>query len=769
MPPDDVHQGDGLSPGRDVTPGLEGLEPVGPLSADEAEWRPVKGWVKGYGIASAIALVLGTVFLAHAEVFGWADMTSCGESSACTWAMHFIELPIIGYLLLVALYACFRARPLTASRLLLLLGLANSVEVMFFLFDGLLLARSFQRSTFVVGEQRVYFIAMLLLLAGAMLGVIAWMRVNRFLHPLVDPRFEHPRTEGELIQLVKKARAYGIQLRVRGSTHCVEGGIYTDDGGPHINVQLDRYDRIIGWEEGEDAEGPLLRVTVQAGCHLGVDPNNPLSSRKNSLLWQLDKKGWALPDLGGISHQTVSGFILTGSMGGTLEHDLGGAIRGLRLIDGTGKVHDLAPNPGDPNDEEHNPFYAAGVSMGLLGIISTVTLTCRRRYDIQGTQVTHDAVQLLGLGKEGPSKGRLAELFRTAEYIRLLWWPQQGVNKVELWRAQRIQFGSTRMARLERRGKLLLTRRFKRRPFVQVPRLLQKFILHPFFNFISKDEPPPFPVRTDTLVRNTLNVFLQEGEKTFVDSWHRGLPMDDQISDTYMPTVFTELFIDFSQVDRVLGLLHRFFNPEDEEGRRAAEGMRRTGAYAFELYPGHSSRFWLSPCHQRDCVRLDVLWFRTKEDMARRNAFFRSFWELLEREGIDFRPHWGKYLPEADSSLGADYLRSQDPRWDRFMQLRRRMDPEGLFLSGYWKKHLGIREPSPDHPTVKGLVQRGPGRLARGWARVQRRGTQARNGVRRRVGMPLAVRLLQAYFWLREQLKKREPTPSAPPEMEIQI
>ncbi|HLM46939.1 MAG TPA: hypothetical protein VK458_23915, partial [Myxococcaceae bacterium] len=64
MPPDDVRQESVLHPGREM-PRTQGLEPSGPLSRDEAEWRPVKGWVKAYGIASTIALILCALFLAH--------------------------------------------------------------------------------------------------------------------------------------------------------------------------------------------------------------------------------------------------------------------------------------------------------------------------------------------------------------------------------------------------------------------------------------------------------------------------------------------------------------------------------------------------------------------------------------------------------------------------------------------------------------------------------------------------------------------------------
>jgi hypothetical protein len=122
-------------------------------------------------------------------------------------------------------------------------------------------------------------------------GLVArvWLRLKNRLHPRLEPQVEHPQTEEELIQLVKRARASRVQLRVLGSRHCVPEAIFTDKGVRNLNVQLDRYNRILKWEESEDEKGPLMRVTAQAGCHLGVDPNNPLSNKKNSLLWQLHK------------------------------------------------------------------------------------------------------------------------------------------------------------------------------------------------------------------------------------------------------------------------------------------------------------------------------------------------------------------------------------------------------------------------------------------------------------------------------------------------
>ena len=143
-----------------------------------------------------------------------------------------------------------------------------------------------------------------------------------------------PLAEKELVTPVKKAQSEGLALRVRGSAHLVYQAIYADESPPgNISVQLDLYNRILHWDTTRK------RVTVQAGCHLGVNPWDPRSNRKNSLLWQLERRGWALPDLGGITYQTVAGFLSTGPAGGTTHFDVEASMVGLRLIDGTGLCH----------------------------------------------------------------------------------------------------------------------------------------------------------------------------------------------------------------------------------------------------------------------------------------------------------------------------------------------------------------------------------------------------------------------------------------------
>ena len=50
----------------------------------------------------------------------------------------------------------------------------------------------------------------------------------------------------------------------------------------------------------------------------------------------------------------------------------------------------------------------------------------------------------------------------------------------------------------------------------------------------------------------------------------------------------------------------------------------------------------------------------------------------------DGRPHWGK-----KHTRTAAQLRPMYPRWDTFQQIRRQLDPDGVFLNPYLRELLG--------------------------------------------------------------------------------
>jgi ketosteroid isomerase-like protein len=184
------------------------------------------------------------------------------------------------------------------------------------------------------------------------------------------------------------------------------------------------------------------------------------------------------------------------------------------------------------------------------------------------------------------------------------------------------------------------------------------------------------------------------GPQRFWDSWHDGLPMDNQMSDASLPTTFTEIFVPLEETQRAMKILRHHFR---------AGGLDATGSFIFEIYAARRTRGWLHPAYERDSLRIDVFWFeRSSGDPI---GFFEQFWDLFAPLG--YRLHWGKHLPR-DPSRGWRYLRRQFPRWDDFLRLRAELDPHGVFLNAHFRAALGVEEADLRPYTADAAVEAPP-------------------------------------------------------------
>jgi FAD/FMN-containing dehydrogenase len=343
----------------------------------------------------------------------------------------------------------------------------------------------------------------------------------------------------------------------------------------------------------------------------------------------------------------------------------------IRFIDGTGKIHEL-----HRTDDLGDPFFAAGVSMGLLGIITAVTFQCTTRYTIEGQETTAGyatcAIDLFGDGHNG--KPSLETFLRETEYTRIMWWPQPGVEKVVVWQAQRTADPSPDV---------------RRKPYHVFPTILgiegpSQLAAGGLFRLFRGLNPPgpsgsfgklSQPV-LKRLYRLALNGFLASGIKgpqRFRDTWWQGLPADDRVDYQLLPTRFHEVWIPIARTAEVMATLREL---------QRASGLAATGTFPVEIKPTARSDFWMSPAYREDVIKLDTLWFaRNPGDPVA--DYYPQFWDLLKP--FDYRLHWGKAL-----SGDVAYLRARYPRWDDFMQLRERLDPHQIFVTDYWRSHLGI-------------------------------------------------------------------------------
>lgn len=556
--------------------------------------------------------------------------------------------------------------------------------------------------------------------------------------PIGQDGFYHPSSEAELIALVHKAAADGLQIRVRGAVHSNAQAIYTNPAagatplankvsvqqppdGPHLNLMLNRYRQLVWIDVSQGI------VEVEAGLNLGLDPYDPThtSSLENSLLYQVWQKGWTLRDLGGITHQTVGGFLSTGSSGGSLTYSIDENLLAFRLIDAQGRAFWVE------RDTDTDLFEAVGVSMGLLGIISKVRLKLTPAFNLHGQEITTPTaledcpIDLFGSGRQG--KPSLQAFLQQVPYTRLLWWPQDGLKRVVIWQATPLppspgftpvpyrEFGS-HPAIEELAGSFFYTLIGNLGDLSQMPRKLEAdydqfakavdlvlermglgdpfrdvaarvvgriaegtgdtlaFLLQPFAGLLKRELPTYFPKVVDRFQPLT-----KPGNATvFQDYAWRSLPMDDAADDILLGTEFTELWIPLSKTMEVMQRLNTYFD---------VGGLDATGTYAVEIYAAPASVFWLSPAYQEPMVRIDFFWFaKNAGDPSVNGGFFEQFWNALKPFG--FRLHWGKFLPQYDAPAWTSYWHQQLPRLQDFLTLRERMDPNGIFLTDYWKRHL---------------------------------------------------------------------------------
>ena len=565
-----------------------------------------------------------------------------------------------------------------------------------------------------------------------------------------------PENEEQLVALVKTAYRLNKGLRVRGSGHSVAAAIYTDPlvpadytvdkqtppagihtDGQHINVALSKY-RGLSWVD--ETQGLLV---ADAGIYLGRNSMDPTSTVENSLLYQLGMKGWALSDLGGITEQSISGFISTGSSGGSLQFSVYENILGLRLIDGLGNVYEVF------RDKDFEGFHAAVTSMGLLGVISKVYLKAVPTFNITGqeaiTTLEDASVDMFGDGTTG--RPSLEQFLRDVEYTRLEWWPQRHGERLVVWQAQRIkpQLGfrpvryeeftnSPEAAEIgisifytiignlddlsQAAPKLRAT--FKEidqdltvlfSGWGEIGKLLAAFVskamefgvdiaiafLQPFAPLIKEQLPSLFNGVLDVFIPldSTKKGMDKNEPQSFRDWGWQGLPMDNQASDVLAPTEFTEIWIPLPYTQKAMVLLRDYFAAP---GKTDQEALARTGTYAFEIYAAKPNPFWMSMSHSdgRDewkdgVVRVDAYWFVGNAGNPA-EVFYPQFWKLFREAGIPFRLHWGKFQPmlsDGDPEGWVEFFRKQYPRWDDFLARRREKDPQGIFFTEYWRQRFG--------------------------------------------------------------------------------
>ncbi|WP_189058402.1 D-arabinono-1,4-lactone oxidase [Longimycelium tulufanense] len=348
-------------------------------------------------------------------------------------------------------------------------------------------------------------------------------------------------------------------------------------------------------------------------------------TRLRELNAELDRLGLAMPNLGDIDAQTVAGAISTGT------HGTGARLGGLAT-----QVTALELVLADGSvvrcsaDELPDLLRAASVGLGALGVISTVTLRCVPAFTLQADEHPMPFAEVVD---------RLDEFADDNDHFEFYFFPHADTT---------------------------LVKRNNRLPATEATQPL-----HPVRRFVEYQ-----------LVENTvLGLMCRLGRAVpgLVKPLNRvagGMLSTRRYSDRSHQVFVSSRQVRF--VETEWAVPREAIRDVLTELRAAVPHLEHPVIFPVEVRFSAGDDLWLSPAHGRDTAYVAVHQYVGMP--------YRHWFDTVRRicGGIGGRPHWGKM-----HDLGANELRERYPRFEDFVSLREKLDPEERFRSPYTDQVLG--------------------------------------------------------------------------------
>lgn len=397
--------------------------------------------------------------------------------------------------------------------------------------------------------------------------------------------------EHDIVDAVCMARERTCAVRPIGGMGS-KNDCYATDG---LSLDLADYGGVLAFDG--------RTVTVQAGMKMG---------RLNAFLRH---RGAVVPTCGEWQGATVAGSLATGSHGGSSRHGIHPtSVLAVRLITADGRA--LAVGRDSPY------FEHAIVSMGMLGVISTVTFACEPAFDLEmETRVV-------------PFDRFLrdhAALDAANEFLASVWFP--AARRVLTFAANRVPPKPHNGPRMQRFS-------------------VTTFVLDALSRYFDVNLVTDHRLARHFVDEADLVICPIEDVSTKMHAL-RSLSRDWRATE---PAVPAESASDaLAGLERVLHThRHAMLN---------AVGLRTSAADAFSL----------SPCFGRRMFWIDLFLARASGGVMDEVAG--------AVEGFGARCHWGKFV-----SLGAAHLCRQYPRLAEFRRVREALDPDRLFANAYTRR-----------------------------------------------------------------------------------
>jgi len=416
-------------------------------------------------------------------------------------------------------------------------------------------------------------------------------------------RWYWPRTVEAIAAAVKEATSAGLTVRALGSGHSFT------PAGATSGAALD----LSGWTGIVSADTQTGLVTVRSGTTI------------RALNAALDTLGLALPNLGDIDAQTISGAISTGTHGtGARLGGIATAVAALEIVLADGSVVSCSPR------ERPELFAAATIGVGALGVISTMTLACVPAFTLTADERPLPLAEVTA---------RFAEFAADNDHFEFYWFPY-GRNAL-VKRNNRVKDQGSPPA-------LPAWRRYWEYEVMENAA---------FGTLCRTGRAMPGLIKPlNRLAAATLS------KRSYSDTSHRVF-----VTSRRVRFVESEYAVPRDSVLDVLAEL-----------RARVPRLAHPVMFPVEVRVAAADDIWLSTAYGRDSAYIAIHQYV--------GLPYRDYFGLFESIAatVGGRPHWGKMHTLDASRLGALY-----PRFADFHRVRDETDPERRFANPYLEQVFG--------------------------------------------------------------------------------
>jgi FAD-linked oxidoreductase len=421
---------------------------------------------------------------------------------------------------------------------------------------------------------------------------------------IADPvRRRWPRSAEEIADAVTAAAADGLTVRALGSGHSFTAAAATS------GVALD----LSGWTGVVSADLDSGLVAVRSGTTI------------RELNAALDTLGLAMANLGDIDAQTVSGAISTGTHGtGASLGGIATQVTGLELVLADGTVVSCSAS------ERPDLFAAARVSLGALGVLSTVTLQCVPAFALAADERPMPLEEVLaGFG----------EFAAGNDHFEFYWFPY-GKNAL-VKRNNRVAAGNAP-------GAMPDWRRF----------LEYEVMENAAFGALC---------RTGRAVPATIKSLNRLAAATLSKRSYSAPSHQVFVTPRRVRFVESEYAVPRESLLDVLAQL-----------RAGVPRLAHPVMFPVEVRVAAADDVWLSTAYGRDSAYVAIHQYV--------GLPYEDYFQLFESiaTAVGGRPHWGKM-----HTRDAAYLSGAYPRFADFLRVRDETDPVRLFANPYLKQVFG--------------------------------------------------------------------------------